>query len=96
MTDLINIDLEIMGGVPCFRGSRVPVVVLFYNLANGLSLDEIFNAFPSMPRKQILLTLSQEAFPFSYLHGHVDQGELMLWKMLEARESARMREAIVK
>ncbi len=43
-------DPEVMGGWLVFRGTRVPVEVLFDNLADGMSLAEILNAYPGLPR----------------------------------------------
>lgn len=61
-SDFIAIDPEIMGGTPCFRGTRVPVKVLFVNLAAGVSLETILEEWPSIPRDaaEALLRLSQE------------------------------------
>jgi uncharacterized protein (DUF433 family) len=50
VTDLITTDPEILGGVPVFRGSRVPVKTLFEYLENGYSLDEFLECFPSVTR----------------------------------------------
>jgi len=57
-SDLISTDPEIMGGTPCFRGTRVPVAVLFDNLADGLSLDEILVSWPSLNREDVLAVLA--------------------------------------
>jgi hypothetical protein len=35
LSDLIVSDPGVMSGTPCFRGTRVPVSVLFENLAAG-------------------------------------------------------------
>jgi len=50
VTDLITIDPEILGGVPVFKGTRVPVKTLFEYLENGYSLDEFLECFPSVTR----------------------------------------------
>jgi hypothetical protein len=36
LTDLIVSDPGVMSGTPCFRGTRVPVSVVFGNLAAGM------------------------------------------------------------
>ena len=41
---------EVMGGRLVFRGTRIPVEVLFDNLADGMSLDEILDAYPTLNR----------------------------------------------
>jgi uncharacterized protein (DUF433 family) len=43
-------DPEVMGGRLVFRGTRIPVEVLFENLADGMSLDDILDAYPGLSR----------------------------------------------
>ncbi len=50
MANVIVRDPEILGGRPVFRGTRVPVEVLFENLEDGLSIDEIVASYPSLDR----------------------------------------------
>lgn len=50
----INIDPEIMSGTPVFEGTRVPIDALINNLADGVSLDEFLENFPSVSREQAL------------------------------------------
>lgn len=51
-TDVINIDPEILGGTPVFKGTRVPIESLFDNLEAGMSLDEFIDEFPSVTKQQ--------------------------------------------
>ena len=39
--NIVTSDPEILGGTPVFVGTRVPVAVLFENLADGLPTAEI-------------------------------------------------------
>jgi uncharacterized protein (DUF433 family) len=50
----INIDPEIMSGTPVFEGTRVPIDALVNNLADGVSLDEFLENFPTVTREQAL------------------------------------------
>ena len=61
-TDVVNIDPEILGGTPVFRGTRVPIESLFDHLESGISLDEFLADFPSVQRHQAveLLELAEE------------------------------------
>ena len=52
----INIDPEIMSGLPVFRGSRVPVHTLFDWLETE-TLDEFLENFPSVSREQAIQVL---------------------------------------
>lgn len=56
---LVVSDPEILGGTPVFAGTRVPVAVLFENLADGLSLDEILDSYPTLKRDQAIEALRQ-------------------------------------
>ena len=53
----ISIDPEIMGGTPCFTGTRVPVRNLFEYLEHGDSLEEFLRQFPSVTLEQALAVL---------------------------------------
>lgn len=46
------VDSERMGGVPCFRDSRVPVKTLFDYLAGGDTLDTFLDHFEGVTREQ--------------------------------------------
>lgn len=44
----ISVDPDQMGGVPCIRGLRIPVATVVGMLADGMSTDEILNAYPRL------------------------------------------------
>ena len=46
--DLISTDPEVLGGVPVFNGTRVPVQTLFEYLDDNYTLDEFVECFPSV------------------------------------------------
>ena len=48
----VNVDPEILGGTPVFAGTRVPVDALWGNLAEGATLDEFLDWFPTVERSQ--------------------------------------------
>ena len=54
---IVHSDPEILGGIPVFVGTRVPVKTLFDYLEAGDSLDEFLNDFPSVTRKQSVAAL---------------------------------------
>ena len=53
----INIDKEILSGIPVFTGTRVPVSALIDNLEAGVSLGEFLENFPSVSREQAIQVL---------------------------------------
>jgi uncharacterized protein (DUF433 family) len=57
LSDLIISDPKVMSGVPCFRGTRVPVSLLFENLAAGMTIEEILETWPSLSREDVLAVL---------------------------------------
>ena len=50
---IINVDPEIMGGMPVFNGTRVPIKNLFDTLECGENIDDFLDGFPSVTRKQV-------------------------------------------
>ena len=59
--DVILRDPEILGGRPCFAGTRVPVRNLFDLLMRGRSLEEFLSAFPAVRRDQAVAVLTDAA-----------------------------------
>ena len=51
-TKLIVRDKDILGGMPCFAGTRVPVKNLFDYLEDNYSLEDFLYEFPSVTREQ--------------------------------------------
>ncbi len=50
--ELTWVDPDRVSGALCFRGTRVPVALLFEYLAAGDSLDEFLRGFPTVQREQ--------------------------------------------
>ena len=60
----VESDPEIQGGVPIFRGTRVPLRALFDHLEAGESLDAFLDGFRTVRREQatgVLAALRDEA-----------------------------------
>jgi uncharacterized protein (DUF433 family) len=53
----VHRDPEILNGTAVFRGTRVPVRILFQFLAAGDSLDKFIDAYPSVSREQAAAVL---------------------------------------
>ncbi|HWD39378.1 MAG TPA: DUF433 domain-containing protein [Fimbriimonas sp.] len=45
---VMNIDPDILGGEPCFNGTRVPLETVVDNLAAGVSVERILRNYPSL------------------------------------------------
>ena len=49
----ITVDPEQMGGVPCLRGLRIPVATIVDMVADGMTTDEILDAYPDLVAEDI-------------------------------------------
>ena len=58
---VVHRDPEILGGVPVFVGTRVPLKALFDYLAGGHPLSEFLDDFPSVTQEQAVKALQQSA-----------------------------------
>ncbi|VFN04498.1 MAG: Uncharacterized conserved protein, DUF433 family [Candidatus Kentron sp. G] len=53
-TNIINMDPEIMGGTPVFRGTRVPIQTFIEHLRRDDGVDDFFDNFPGVSREQVI------------------------------------------
>jgi uncharacterized protein (DUF433 family) len=58
-TRLIISDPDILGGIPVFAGTRVPVKNLTDYLEAGDSINEFLDDFPSVSRTQVIEFLEE-------------------------------------
>jgi uncharacterized protein (DUF433 family) len=56
---IIFIDPEIMIGIPCFRGTRLPFKNLIDYLEGGHSLGEFLRQFPTVTREMAVRSLEE-------------------------------------
>ena len=54
---IVHSDPGILGGVPVFVGTRVPVKTLYDYLEAGDPLDEFLDDFPAVTREQAVAAL---------------------------------------
>jgi uncharacterized protein (DUF433 family) len=53
MSSVVTINPQILGGVPVFAGTRVPVESLFDSLKHGRTIDYFLEQFPTVSREQV-------------------------------------------
>ena len=53
----IWVDPQRVSGIPCFRGTRVPVQSLIDFLEGGETVDQFLDVYPSVTREQVLAVL---------------------------------------
>ena len=57
--DLIQISPDILGGIPVFKNTRVPVQTLWDYLEAGDSLNEFLESYPDVTREHAVGVLDQ-------------------------------------
>jgi len=57
----ISVDPNVMHGVACISGTRIPVSLVLDNLAAGLSPEELLQEYPSLSREAITAALAYAA-----------------------------------
>jgi uncharacterized protein (DUF433 family) len=55
--EVIVKDIDILGGTPVFRGTRVPFQALLDYLEGGETLDEFIDDFPTVSREAAISAL---------------------------------------
>ena len=56
-SNVVHCDSDIMGGIPIFAGTRVPIKTLLDYLEAGDSLNIFLDHFPSVSREQAIAAL---------------------------------------
>lgn len=56
-SSVVSIDPEIMGGTPCFAGTRVPIRTLLDYVEAGDSIEEFLEDFPSVGHDKVIAFL---------------------------------------
>ncbi len=60
--DRITFDPDVMGGRACIRGMRITVSLIVNLVANGMSTDEIIEAYPYLEPEDIQQALQYAAW----------------------------------
>jgi uncharacterized protein (DUF433 family) len=66
---LISVDHQVMGGVPCVAGTRIPVATVVGLIADGLSTADVVAEYPQ-------LTVADVRACLGYAARAVDEREL--------------------
>ncbi len=60
MTDkLIDRNPDVLGGIPVFSGTRVPVRILMEHIEAGDRLDEFLDDYPTVSREQAVQAIGR-------------------------------------
>ena len=60
-TDRIVSDPKIMLGKPVIKGTRITVELILKKLSEGLTIEELLEAYPHLTKEDILAVLSYSA-----------------------------------
>ncbi len=60
--DRITFDPNMMGGRACIRGMRVTVSLIVNLVANGMSFDQVIEAYPYLEKEDIQQSLQYVAW----------------------------------
>ncbi len=62
LSQVVSINPGILGGTPCFAGTRVPIQALLDHLEGGATIEDFLKGFPSVRRAQVtqFLELAKE------------------------------------
>jgi uncharacterized protein (DUF433 family) len=61
MKQVVQIEPNVLGGTPCFAGTRVPIRSLFDHLKLGYSIEGFLEQFPTVTRDQVDALLEQSS-----------------------------------
>ena len=61
MLEHILVDPKICHGQACIKGTRIPVHQILHMLANGDTIDELLEDYPSLKRDDILACIEYAA-----------------------------------
>ena len=74
VSEVINVDKDILGGTPVFKVTRVPVKNLFDYLEAGDSLNDFLDDFDYIPKEYCLVVLktSEQLLIDAQLHENIN------------------------
>jgi len=62
MTDRIVSDVNICGGEPCVKGTRIPVKVVLSHLAAGDTVGDLLKDFPNLTEADVRACLEYASY----------------------------------
>ena len=57
----ISVDAEVHHGEPCIKGTRISVSMIVGSVADGMSVDEIVEAYPQLKKESVQAALAYAA-----------------------------------
>jgi len=69
---IVTTDHDILGGIPVFTGTRVPVQNLIDYLTTGETIDEFLDDFPAVSREQVIKFLETIGALAASQNAHLD------------------------
>jgi uncharacterized protein (DUF433 family) len=63
MESVVVKNPKILGGTPVFRGTRVPLQLLFDSTERGHTLEEFLAGYPTISREMVIAALEEAQVP---------------------------------
>ena len=62
LEQVVSVNPQVLGGTPCFAGTRVPIQALLDHLEGDATIEDFLQGFPSVSRSQVIrfLELAKE------------------------------------
>ena len=54
----VSVDPSICGGLPCVRGTRIPIAIILDGLAEGLTTEELRDHYPQLSPEDVRAALA--------------------------------------
>jgi len=61
LKERVTADPDIMLGKPIIKGTRITVELILRKLSEGMSVEELLEAYPSLTKEDVLAALSYSA-----------------------------------
>jgi len=92
MTELISSDPDVMGGMPCFAGTRVPIAFVLASLDEGESFARLKAAYPFLTQDHVAaareFAATHEVERPPKLEGACPSGRLITRRVVRAKGGA--------
>ena len=69
--DFIEVNKDVLNGIPVFKGTRVPVSLILEYLASGWSINDLKDSYPTVKSEYISMLLKNWSQEFQKCYGQI-------------------------
>lgn len=66
LVDRIEVNAKVMMGKPVIKGTRIPVELILRKLSEGVTAEDLLDAYPHLSREDIQAALAYAARALAY------------------------------